>query len=127
MRTRIAIAAGGVLLAISGATPAGAIQHEVDYRNFTRCAYSPTDSGWALVGRAPKGTSSVIFTMRTGTPGAWGAVSVRSSSKARRWWVTTPAGTSFINWVTFLDSADGIITQQNVNTRCAGTPSQWPQ
>lgn len=87
MRTRIAIAAGGVLIAISGATPAGAIQHEVDYRNFTRCAYSPTDSGWALVGRAPKGTSSV----------------------------------------TFLDSADGIITQQNVNTRCADTPSQWPQ
>jgi hypothetical protein len=98
----------------------------VDYSKTAACSYSPTDPGWAYVGRAPHGTATVVFTMRTGTPGAWNAVSVNSTRKAQRWRVATPAGTSFINWVTFLDASDNVLGAQNVNVRCAGTPAEWP-
>lgn len=126
MRNTI-IAAALAIGAVAGVMPtASAVAPGVDYRKFASCSYSATDPGWAQVGRAPKGTASVVFTMRTGTPGAWGAVSVTSTNKARRWRVTTPSGTSFINYVTFLDSSQNELAKQMVNIRCSGTPLEWP-
>jgi hypothetical protein len=119
----VAVCAGGVL----GAAPAMAEPAPFDYTETAWCEYSPTAEGSAYVGRAPRGTARVEYTMRTGIPEAWDAVTVTAESKPRRWGVTTPAGTSFINWLKFYDASGSLIGEQMVNVRCEGTPEDWPR
>jgi len=64
--------------------------------------------------------------MRTGLPSGWGAQDITATSKARKWRVSTSAGMSFINWVTFFDANDNVLFAQNVNVRCSGTDPNWP-
>ena len=120
----------GTALAVSLLAPTASAGHieaaAVDYNTTTKCLYSTTDPGWASVGRAPRGTTSVIFTMRTGEPGAWNAAEIEGFSKARQWRTTTGTGMSFINWVTFYGD-EGYISTAMVNTRCEGTPTEWPE
>ena len=97
----------------------------VDYARTASCAYNSAAPGWASVARAPKGTTYIVFTMRTGTPGDWDASDVTSTSKARQWRVETGVGMSFINWVTFY-SDEGWVDSHMVNLRCEETPDDWP-
>lgn len=120
----------GVLIALvavwTAMLPGAAQAADVDYRQTAACLNVTSGSGWASVGRAPRGTVRVVFTMRTGSPGGWGAQDIASTSKARKWRVATSAGMSFINWVTFFDASDNAIGAQNVNVRCTGTDPNWP-
>ena len=97
----------------------------IDFATTAHCAYNTDAPGWASVGRAPKGTTYIVFTMRTGTPGDWGSSDITSTSEARQWRVETGVGMSFINWVT-LYSNEGWIDSHMVNLRCEGTPDDWP-
>lgn len=112
--------------------PGSAHAAGVDYKLTAACAYSASSNGWASVGRAPRGTIQVVYTMRTGQPpdpntgAGWSAVDITATSKARKWRIVTDPGMSFINWVKFYDASDNLLFEQNVNVRCAGTPSNWP-
>lgn len=110
----------------SAMLPGSAHAVDIDYRNMATCVNVTSGSGWASVGRAPRGTARVVYTMRTGTPGGWGAQDITATKKARKWRVLTSPGMSFINWVTFLDADGNAIFAQNVNVRCAGTDPNWP-
>lgn len=126
MNRRFAIAASSLAL-LSLVPLAGVQAATVDYKTTAKCSYSATENGWASVGRAPRGTDEVVYTMRTGTPASWDASSIYTTTKARQWRVVTDPGMSFINWVTFLDVNDNVLAAQNVNLRCAGTPTDWPE
>lgn len=98
----------------------------VDYATTVSCAYHASADGWVSVGRAPRGTDYVVFTMRTGVPGDWSSEDITSTSRARKWQVPTGPGMSFVNWVTFY-SDEGWITSDMVNVRCEGAPDTWPE
>jgi hypothetical protein len=126
MRRRIGTVAA--LAALWAAMLPGSTQAaEVNYEQTAACAYFVSSDGWASVGRAPRGTVRVVYTMRTGTPGAWGATDITATTKARKWRVVTGRGMSFINWVKFYDASNNELAAQNVNVRCAGTDPTWPR
>lgn len=126
MKVRIGVIAG-LVAASSVLLPATAQAVDVDYTQTAKCAYFVDADGWASVGRSPRGTVKVEYTMRTGEPGDWSAETITATAKARKWRIVTDPGMSFINWVTFLDADGHVLASQNVNVRCAGTPSNWPR
>ena len=89
------------------------------------CAYSSSAPGWAALRHAPRGTSYVVFTMRTGGPDDWDTADVTSTSGDRQWQVQTGVGMSAITWVTFY-SDEGWIDSHMVHIRCEGAPANWP-
>lgn len=121
----------GIGLAAIGVTAStlvlAAPSNAVNYFATAKCAYSTTDPGWAVAGPAPKGTAYMTYTMRTGEPGAWDAVTRTATSKDRQWRIETGSGESFINWMKFYNANDELLTEIMVNTRCSGTPLDWPR
>lgn len=121
----LAAAFGMAALVGTLALPGTASAAGVDYSRAAKCANPEIGDGWASVRAVPGGTDRVEFTMRTGTPGAWNAVTVEATTRARQWRVVTGPGRSFINWVKFYGNGE-LLGAYMVNVRCEGTPLDWP-